>query len=92
MIIFRKSIACPTSETLLAYQQDGRLSGGENGWVESHLGCCDFCRAELQLLKRYRSVTERLTLAEIPVALRELATSLLASMKTGGKPERRALN
>jgi len=79
--IFRKSAACPSSETLLAYRQSG-LPSTKHEWVELHLAGCDFCRAELQLLNRYCYVNERVTVGEIPPELRELAASVLGNLMT----------
>ena len=91
--IFRKSAACPSSETLLAYRQFG-MKHGRREWVESHLAGCDFCRAELQLLNRYRRVRECVTLGEVPAELRELAESVLAELSTtdSRNPESRTAN
>lgn len=81
LTIFRKSAACPSSETLLAYRQGG-LQSTRRTWVESHLASCDFCDAELQLLNRYRAMSERVIVGEIPAELRELAASVLANLMT----------
>ena len=79
LTIFRKSAACPSSETLLAYRQSG-LPCTPREWIELHLAGCDFCRAELQLLNRYRYVSEPVTVGEMPPELRELAASVLANL------------
>ena len=79
LTIFRKSAACPSSETLLAYRQSG-LPCTPREWIELHLAGCDFCRAELQLLNRYRYVRERVTVGEIPPKLRKLAASVLGNL------------
>ena len=77
--IFRKSIACPSSQTLLAYRKSD-LRQKRRDWVEAHLVSCEFCRAELQLLNRYRQVAERVTAGEVPAELREFAESALANI------------
>lgn len=77
--IFRKSVTCPNSETLLAYQRSTlRRIGSE--WVEAHLGYCDFCRAELQLLNRYRGVSKTEAPGEVPMELRKFAETVLANL------------
>jgi hypothetical protein len=86
---FRKTIQCPSSQTLLRYRRQ-RLSKNEVGAIDMHLEQCDFCSAELQLLSRHRNVDENYRLAEIPAQLRRLAEDLLcrrheplAGMKRG---------
>ena len=74
--IFRKSAHCPASESLLAYRQS-KLARTEKAFVEAHLGYCEFCSAELQLLDRYRYRAEEIVLAQIPADLRKLAEDLL---------------
>lgn len=76
MNIFRKSAHCPASETLLAYRKSG-VTRTERTFVEAHLGFCEFCSAELQLLDRYRYRAEEIVLAQIPADLRRLAEDLL---------------
>jgi hypothetical protein len=82
--IFCKSIGCPSSETLLAYRRS-ILRRVREDWVKTHLSTCDFCRAELQLLNRYPSVTERVTVGEVPAELRELAENVLAGIAANAK-------
>jgi hypothetical protein len=76
--IFRKSALCPASQTLLAYRRF-RLTPVEKGAVAAHLGNCEFCCAELQLLNRYRYGAEEVPLGEIPTALRRLAEMVLSN-------------
>ena len=45
--------------------------------VEAHLGSCDFCNAELQLLTLHRNESEEYAFAEMPTHLRRLAHVLL---------------
>jgi hypothetical protein len=74
--VFRKTAGCPASQALLAYH--GALtSSNELAYIESHLACCDFCSAEIQLLTRYRSEAEEYSFAEMPAQLRRLAEDLL---------------
>jgi hypothetical protein len=79
--IFCKSAACPSSETLLSYRRFD-LRGSHRDWIDGHLNECDFCRAELQLLNRYRGVSETTTPGEVPDELRKLAESVLANLAT----------
>ena len=44
--------------------------------TEKHLRQCDFCSAELQLLKRHQFEAEEPELAEMPSQLRRLAEHL----------------
>ena len=46
--------------------------------VETHLRDCEFCSAELQLLKRHRNELEEYRAVEIPIQLRRLAEDLLS--------------
>ncbi|MDX6288789.1 MAG: hypothetical protein QOH42_588 [Blastocatellia bacterium] len=74
--LFRKTAACPTSRSLLAFRRSLMDTEGL-AQIESHLACCDFCSAELQLLSRYRSEVEEYSFVEMPAQLRRLAESLL---------------
>jgi hypothetical protein len=62
---------------LLCYRAN-ELSSEQRAWVADHLGCCEFCGAELQLLTEYRPVEEEYPLADIPLNLRHLAEALLS--------------
>ena len=74
--LFCKTAGCPTSQVLLAYRCS-LASPTDLAYVESHLGSCDFCGAELQLLARYRGESEEYSFAEMPEHLRQLAEDLL---------------
>ena len=74
--LFRKTAGCPTSQALLAYRRS-LMSSNELVCIENHLGSCDFCSAELQLLTRYRNEAEEYSFAEMPIQLRRLAEDLL---------------
>ena len=74
--LFCKTAECPTSLALLAYRRS-LLSPKELALIESHVGSCDFCSAELQLLARYHCEAEDYSFAEMPVQLRRLAEALL---------------
>jgi len=54
---FRKTARCPSSQTLLRYHRH-HLPITDHVLTEIHLEMCDFCSAELQLLRRYRSSIE----------------------------------
>jgi len=73
---FYKSPVCPSSESLLAYQ-DATLSAQLLQRVERHLAACDFCNAELQLLTRHQANPEEYFFAEMPAQLRMWAERLL---------------
>jgi len=76
-IHFRKTAACPSSNTLLYYRTE-KLSQEISTLVGYHLIKCDFCRAELMLLAHHRrSTTNEERPPEIPMNLRILAESLL---------------
>jgi hypothetical protein len=74
--LFCKTAECPASQALLAYRRS-LLSPKELALIESHVGSCDFCSAELQLLARYHCEAEDYSFAEMPIQLRRLAEALL---------------
>jgi hypothetical protein len=76
--VFCKLLTCPSAETLLAYSR--KILGPQcSEVVLDHLGICDFCAAELQLLKDHSSESElECPISEIPADLRFLAESILA--------------
>ncbi len=74
---FCKTTRCPSSETLLSYRRRG-LPSKDRATVETHLGHCEFCSAELQLLKRHRNELEEYRAVEMPTQLRRLAEDLLS--------------
>lgn len=78
---FRKTAACPSSQSLLRYRRH-RLPILDRAAIEIHLRACDFCSAELQLLMRHRSSEEEYRLVEIPRQLRKLAEDLLTCTAT----------
>ncbi len=61
---------------LLCYRTDG-LSPAQHAWIASHLGVCEFCTAELQLLTAYGPIEEECPLVDMPLHLRCLAEALL---------------
>ena len=78
---FRKTAACPASATLLSFRANG-LSGEVAGLVKDHLKVCDFCSAELELLKRHRHDVRDDSIAEMPTGVRRLATTLLGQTRS----------
>jgi len=74
--VFRKRISCPSSQALLAFRRS-QLPYMDKADVEAHLGFCDFCNAELQLLTLHRNESEEYAFAEMPTHLRRLAQNLL---------------
>jgi len=74
---FCKTTRCPSSETLLRHRRQ-QLPTTDRATVESHLGQCEFCTAELQLLRRHRNELEEYRAVEMPTQLRRLAEDLLS--------------
>lgn len=70
--VFRKSAICPRSEDLLSLT-DLKVNLGRRVLIDAHLERCEFCRAELHLLRRHRPKPETMTIGEMPVRLRRLA-------------------
>lgn len=75
-ITFRKELTCPSAETLLAYHE-AALEKERRAVIAAHLKRCEFCGAELQLLKEHEPVEAHCAYTEIPLNLRRLAESLL---------------
>ena len=78
---FCKTTRCPSSQSLLTFRRQ-RLSVTERTEIETHLKACDFCSAELQLLRRHDTDAEEYRLAEMPQHLRRLAEELLSGTAT----------
>jgi len=74
--LFCKTARCPTSQALLAYHRRD-LPTKDRVSIETHLTSCDFCGAELQLLKRCSCEAEEYSFVEMPSQLRRLAEDLL---------------
>src|SRR6059058_335967 len=62
---FCKTTLCPSSEKLLRYRRR-RLPIKDRHAISAHLRSCDFCSAEIELLKRHRNEAEELRAAEMP--------------------------
>ena len=78
---FRKTAACPASATLLSFLCHNLPAEAATG-VKEHLEECDFCGAELPLLAHHQPVTGTNRTPEIPMDLRILAESILATKST----------
>lgn len=77
MIAFCKNSNCPTSQTLLAFQ-NGEAKFFDNETVRRHLPECDFCSAEVEFYARYPQADEQVERAAIPPQMFELAEALLS--------------
>ena len=75
---FCKTTLCPSSEKLLRYRRR-RLPIKDRHAISAHLRSCDFCSAEIELLKRHRNEAEELRTAEMPSHLRRVAESVLGN-------------
>lgn len=78
-LTFRKTAACPTSTTLLAFSTE-KLSPMVFTVVKQHLETCEFCRAELTLLAHHRRERHSQP-PQIPENLKILAESILGEPK-----------
>ncbi len=76
--LFHKKVGCPSSQSLLEYDQS-RFASAHSVRIEAHLAYCDFCNAELQLLTRHQDTQDEYSFAEMPAQLRSLAERLLNS-------------
>ena len=73
---FCKSVDCPTSEDLLAFQKGTvRLKLGEIIW--DHLLECEFCDTEVDFYRQFPPSEESVPPGKIPKPLFELADALL---------------
>jgi hypothetical protein len=79
--LFHKKVWCPSSQSLLEYDQS-HLASPHSLRIESHLAYCDFCNAELQLLTRYLDTQDEYSFVELPLQLRGLAERLLLGPTT----------
>jgi len=73
---FAKKMTCPPANDLVLYLS-GALSPDETTRTLRHLGCCDFCGAEAELLARHTLQAESIAVPMMPEPLRLLAESLL---------------
>lgn len=80
MITFCKSVNCPASQDLLAFQK-GETSLGENSDIARHLESCEFCAAEVEFYSHFPQSEEMIASVDIPPPLYQLAEALLGSSK-----------
>lgn len=73
---FHKGVSCPSSEKLLAFQNN-ETPLRERDKITVHLRFCEFCAAEAELYSRFPQAEETVEKAEIPAPLYELAEALL---------------
>jgi anti-sigma factor RsiW len=81
---FRKHKTCPTTDVLVLYS-GSELTRGRRERVERHLGNCDFCGAEMQLLSKHYAhgdATACPAPREIPQHLRRLAEELMSQPRS----------
>ncbi len=76
MMTFSKSLTCPSSESLLAFQK-GEASILEKSDIRYHLEVCEFCSAEVEFYEHNPQSDEVIGSTEIPVPLFQLAEALL---------------
>jgi hypothetical protein len=79
-VAFKKTAACPASSTLLSFRSES-LSTAAATTVREHLVVCDFCSAELPLLKHHQPASGGPKTPDIPMDLRILAESILGQLK-----------
>lgn len=73
---FEKSVNCPLSKDLLAFQI-GEITPRERERIMIHLRFCEFCESETEFYARYPQTDEIIEQTEIPAPLLELAEALL---------------
>jgi hypothetical protein len=78
---FCKTARCPSSEMLLRYREHV-VSIADRISIRKHLIDCDFCSAELELLKCHNLHNEESRVVEMPSQLRRLAESLFVKKRT----------
>jgi hypothetical protein len=78
---FCKTARCPSSEMLLRYRRHV-LAIPDRIIIRRHLPDCDFCSAELELLKRHHHEIEESRSVEMPSQFRRLAESLFVKSST----------
>ncbi len=79
MITFCKSADCPTSQKLLAFQNNAVDSTKEAMEIRRHLAVCEFCVSEAEFYAHYPQAEEKVGKVEIPLPLFELAQALLSN-------------
>ena len=80
MITFYKSVNCPASQDLLAFQK-GETTRLENDDIARHLSACEFCAAEVEFYVHFPQSEEYVATVDIPLPLFQLAEALLGNGK-----------
>ncbi len=83
MIKFCKSLNCPSSQELLAYQS-GNVSRTLSEEINRHTELCEFCEAEIEFYKHYPQSEDKVKTEKIPNPLYELAEALLNNKHKDG--------
>ena len=78
MITFCKSLTCPSSQDLLAFQK-GDISILEKSDIQYHLEECEFCSSEVEFYEHSPQSDESVSSCEIPIPLFQLAEALLGN-------------
>lgn len=78
MVTFCKSVDCPSSEDLLAFQT-GEIFGAARGEINRHLETCEFCSSEVEFYAHYPQAEDSVAKVEIPLPLFDLAKALLGN-------------
>ena len=78
MITFCKSLTCPSSQDLLAFQKD-EVSILQKNDIQYHLDECEFCSAEVEFYDHNPQSDEVVVSSEIPISLYQLAEALLGN-------------
>ena len=76
--VFAKAASCPSADVLVAFSKSS-LVPAQTQSVLAHLNHCDFCRAELQLLKKFPCQPERVAVVPMPQSLRVFAEAILGN-------------
>ena len=83
---FDKRLDCPSSEVLLAYAVESVVGLRREG-IKLHLAHCDFCDAELRLLKQHPPAAEVVFVpAKLPLSLLLFAEQSLPRKQVVKKP------
>lgn len=92
MISFHKNADCPSSQDLLAYQNN-KFTANLNEKIYKHICSCDFCGAEVEFYSHCPKVgDESVSVSEIPSPLFDLAEALLNNKDKGNSLLNKLLN
>ncbi len=78
MVTFCKTPTCPSSQKLLAFENNREMAK-EREEIETHLAVCEFCTSEVEFYAHYPQAEETVAKVEIPIPLYELAEALLSN-------------